>query len=157
MNKGFIFALAIAVVIVGGAIGLIWKFQPSHEEQKRIALEGAVREDSPEFPELTKRIIAETNGEKTWESPIGTGYMMMNIAGRIKNYSGKTLSGLEVKVSVNDQLGKTVRDKTVIVVPIQQSTLEPGGVMDVVVRIDGFSPDDDRAQIRWKVTAIKTQ
>jgi hypothetical protein len=29
--------------------------------------------------------------------------------------------------------------------------------MPVKVMIEGFSKDDDRAMIRWKVTAIKTE
>jgi hypothetical protein len=29
--------------------------------------------------------------------------------------------------------------------------------MDVNVTIEGFKKDDDRARIRWKVTAIKTE
>ncbi len=157
MNKGFLAAIVIAVLVVAGGVGLIWKFQPSMEEQKKEVLEGAFREGSPEFATMMRRIIAETDPDKTWESPLGTGYLMMNIAGRIKNFSDKTLTGLEVQVSVIDQFGKTVKDKRVIVVPTQQATLEPQGVMDVVVRIDGFNKDDDRARIRWLVTAIKVK
>jgi hypothetical protein len=157
VNKGFLISLLIATVVVAGALGLIWKFQPSLEEQMQIVLEGAVREDSPEFAELTKRIIAENDTEKTWYSPVGTGGIMMNIAGRIKNYSDRTITGLELNVGVLDSFGKVVKDKTLIVVPIQQATLEQKGTMDVVVRIDGFAPDDDRARIQWKVTAIKVK
>lgn len=157
MNNRFLIALVIAFVIVAGGIGLIWKFQPSMEEQKQLVLEGAIREDSPDFPELTKRIIAENDTEKTWQSPLGTGFVMMNIAGRIKNYSGRVLTGLELNVAVLDQSGKVVKDKNLLVVPTQRATLEPGGTMDVVVRIDNFLPDDDRARIQWKVTAIKVK
>ncbi len=157
MSKSFLIALLIAVVVVAGGVGLIWKFQPSMEEQKAIVLEGAIREESPEFAALTRRIIAENDVDNTWESPLGTGFIMMNIAGRIKNLSDRTLTGLELRVSVLDSYGKTVKDKSVIVVPTQQATLEANGTMDVVVRIDGFVKDDDRAKIHWKVVAIKTR
>jgi hypothetical protein len=33
--------------------------------------------------------------------------------------------------------------------------LKPGESIDVTVNIDGFKEDDDRANARWKVTAIK--
>lgn len=155
MNRGFMAALGVAVLVVAVAVLVVWKIQPSTEEQKEIALEGAVREGSPEFAEITKKIIIENVPDKTWESPLGTGYLMMNIAGRIKNYSGRIVSGLEIKTSVLDISGNPVKEKTVLVIPIQQAELAPGEVMDVVVRIDGFSKDDDRARIRWKVTAIK--
>ncbi len=148
-------ALGVAVLVVAGAVLVIWKIQPSTDEQKEIALEGAVREGSPEFAEITKKIIIENDPDKTWESPLGTGYVMMNIAGRVKNYSGRTVNGLEIKTSVLDISGNPVKEKSVLVVPIQQAELAPGDVMEVVVRIDGFGKDDDRARVRWKVTAIK--
>jgi hypothetical protein len=157
VNKNLLVAVVIAVALVAGGVFVIWKIQPSMEEQKQIALEGAVRDDSPEFAVLTRKIIAENNVDGTWESPLGTGYVMMNIAGKIKNFTDKTLSGLEIRVSVVDSGGKTVKDKTLIVVPVQQATLAPNAEMDVVVRIDGFRPDDDRARIHWKVTAIKAR
>ncbi len=157
MNKGFLVALLIAVAVVAGGIAVIWKLQPSMEEQKQMVLEGAIREDSPDFAALTRKVIAENDTDKTWESPIGTGYIMMNIAGRLKNFSDRTLTGLEINVAVLDQFGKTVKDKTLLVVPTQQPALAPGGTMDVVVRIEGFAPDDDRARIQWKVTAIKVK
>lgn len=157
MNKSFLIAILIGVLVVGGAVLLIWKFQPSMEEQKELVLSGAFREGTPEFEAITKRIIAENDEENTWQSPVGTGGIMMNIAGRLRNNSDKVLSGLEIKVSVLDSFGKVIKDNTLLVVPNQKKTLAPKEQMNVVVRIDGFRPDDDRARIQWKVTAIKTE
>lgn len=157
MNKSFLVAILIAVLLVGGGVLLIWKLQPSMQEQQELALSGAFREGTPEFEAATKRIIAENDEENTWFSPVGTGGIMMNIAGRIRNNGDKALTGLEIKVSVLDSFGKVVKDNTLLVVPNQQKRLEPKGEMKVVVRIDGFRPDDDRARIQWKVTAIKTE
>jgi len=127
------------------------------EEQREQALTGAVREGMPGFDEITRRIIAENDEENTWQSPIGTGGIMMNIAGRIRNNSDKVLTGLEIRVSVVDSFGKTVKDNTLLIVPTQKKTLAPKEQMNVTVRIDGFRTDDDRARIQWKVTAIKTE
>ena len=157
MNKSFLVAILVAVLVVAGGILLIWKLQPSMQEQQEQALSGALREGSPEFDVLTRRIIAETDEEKTWSSPVGTGGIMMNIAGRIRNNGDKVITGLEIKVSVVDISGKVVKDNTLLVVPNQKKTFAPKEQMNVTVRIDGFRPDDDRANIRWKVTAIKTQ
>jgi hypothetical protein len=157
VNKGFLTAILIAVLLVGGGVFLIWKLQPSMQEQQEQVLSGAIREGSPEFATITKRIVAENDEDNTWFSPVGTGGIMMNIAGKIRNNGDKTLTGLEIKVAVLDSFGKVVKDNTVLVVPNQQKKLEPKGEMKVVVRIDGFQPDDDRARIQWKVTAIKTE
>lgn len=157
MNKAFLIALVIGILVVAGGLGLIWKFSPSMEEQKKQELEGAIREDSPQFAELTKRIIAENDEENTWQSPLGTGFIMMNIAGKIRNNSDKVINGLEIKVSVLDSFGKPVKEKVLTIVPTQQPKLEPKQEMNVVVRIDNFNKDDDRARIQWKVTAIKIE
>jgi len=157
VNKSFLGAILVAVFIVAGGIYFISKFQPSMQEQHEQALSGAVREGMPGFSEITKRIVAETDEEKTWSSPVGTGFVMMEIAGRIRNNSDKNLTGLEINVSVVDSFGKVVKDNTLLVVPNQKKKLAPKEQMNVIVRIDGFDPKDDRAQIRWKVTAIKTE
>lgn len=157
MNKSFLIAILIALLVVSGGILLIWKLQPSMQEQQEEALSGALREGSPEFAVLTKRIVAENDVENTWSSPVGTGYVMMNIVGKLRNNSDKTITGLEINVSVLDSFDKVVKDNTLTVVPIQQKKLAPKQEMTATVRIDGFKPDDDRARIRWKVTAIKTE
>jgi hypothetical protein len=157
VNKSFLIAILVAVLIVAGGILLIWKLQPSMQEQQEQVLTGALREGTPEFDAITKRIVAETDEDQTWFSPVGTGGIMMNIAGRIRNNSDKTLTGLEIKASVIDSFGKVVKDNTVLVVPNQKAKLAPKEQMNVTIRIDGFKRDDDRAQIRWKVTAIKTE
>lgn len=157
VNKSFLVAILIAVLLIGGGILLIWKFQPSMQEQQEQVLAGALREGSPGFDVLTRRIIAETNADETIESPVGTGFVMMQIAGRIRNNGDKTLTGLEIKVSVLDSFGKVVKDQTALVVPTQRKKLAPKEQMNVTVRIDGFDPKADRAQIQWKVTAIKTE
>lgn len=157
MNKTLILALIIAIVLVGGGVGLLLKLQPTAEEQRQMILEGALREGMPEFEAMTKKIIAENDEENTWQSPLGTGGIMMNVAGKIRNLSDKTLTGLELRVSVLDTFGKPVKERTLIVVPTQKEKLEPTGEMNVVVRFDGFRQDDDRARIQWKVTAIKTE
>ena len=157
MNKSFLVAILVAVLIVAGGVLLIWKLQPSMQEQQEQVLSGALREGSPEFDIVTRRIVAETDEDNTWQSPVGTGGIMMNIAGRIRNNSDKVLTGLEIKVSVIDSFGKVIKDNTLLVVPNQKAKLAPKEQMNVTVRIDGFKRDDDRAQIRWKVTAIKTE
>jgi hypothetical protein len=156
INKGFLVALIVAALVVAGGLWLI-SLQPSMEEQVKQGIEGAYREGSPEFAELTRKIVIQTDEDRTMQSPIGLGTIVMSIGGEIKNLSDKTITGLEINVAVIDTFGKPIKDKTLIVVPNQYAKLNPNEVADVTVRIDGFDPDDDRANIRWKVTAIKTE
>ncbi len=156
ISKISIVAFIIAAFVIGGAIWLI-SLKPSMQEQVQQNMEGAFREGAPEFIALTKKVVIQTDEDRTMESPIGLGTIVMSIGGKIKNLTGKTLNGLEVNVAVIDTFGKPVKDKTLIVVPNQVEKLESGATVNVTVRIEGFDPKADRANIRWKVTAIKTE
>jgi hypothetical protein len=71
--------------------------------------------------------------------------------------TGKTITGLEIKVSVVDRMNNPIKEKKLVVVPTQKESLLPEEVMPVRLTIDGFKKEDDRAMVRWKVTAIKVK
>ena len=157
INKGFIAAIVIAVVIIGGIIGLLAR-KPSMDEQKARLLEGAYREGSPEFKELSENIIIGTDTEKTVESPMPFGTISMFINGNIRNKGTKAVTLLEVNVAVVSLKNKVLQEKKVLVVPVQQQgRLEPGQMIPVTLTFDNFKQEDDRADIRWKVSAIKAE
>ena len=153
VNKIFILAALIAIVLIGGAIWLL-SMRPSIEEQTNRILQGAFREGSPQFEELNKDIIISTD-DKTVESPTGMGTISMYINGKVRNKGTRTINVLEVSVSVVTQFNEVLRERRILVVPVQQSLLGPGEIIPITLTVDGFSKNDDRANIRWKVTAIK--
>jgi len=156
INKIFIVGLLIGAVVIAGAVWLL-TFQPTTEEQRAKSLEGFLLEGTPEFAQVTKDIVVSTDFDRTTESPTGLGTIQMRIGGRIRNKGEKTLTGLEVNVGVVDRANKVLREKKVIFVPNQQPSLAPEEIISVTVSLDGFPPEAERANVRWKVTAIKTQ
>ena len=73
----------------------------------------------------------------------------------VRNFTGRTISGLEIKGSVVDHDGKTVKENTVIVIPIKQvPELEPNKTMHASVLLEGFTDSDDRANIKMEVTGF---
>lgn len=155
VNKIFIVALLAAILLVAGGIWL-WSLKPSNVEIRQEALEGAYREGSPEFEELTKRILVKPDMSRTTESRTALGTVMMAIPATVYNRSDKTLTTLEVNVGVVDQSGKVIKEKTYLVIPKQQGNLLPGESVSTTAVVEGFEPEEDRANVRWKVTAIKT-
>jgi hypothetical protein len=156
-NKILFAAIGIAVLVVGVIIGLLF-LRPTTEEIKTQVLDGAYREGSPEFQVLTNKIIIFNDAENTMESPTGLGTITMFTRGRIRNNSDKTILALEIKVGVLDPMNKVIREKQVTVVPSQNvESMTPQQVIPVNVPIEGFSKEDDRARVQWKVTAIKVQ
>jgi len=64
---------------------------------------------------------------------------------------------LEVEARVVTQMNDVLRERRMIVVPFQQDTLGPEETIPLTMTMDGFNKSDDRANIRWRVTAIKAE
>ncbi|CAN5654549.1 hypothetical protein BH24ACI2_BH24ACI2_00280 [soil metagenome] len=156
VNKVFLAAMLVAALLVAGGIYL-WSFQPTIEEQKQQALEGAYLEGSPEFENYTKEIIISTDMNRTIESLTGLGTISMMIHGDVRNKGDKAVNGLQLKVSVVDKFEKPIKEKRIMVVPDQVEKLNKNETIHVAVPMDGFARDADRANVRWKVTAIRFQ
>ncbi len=152
-NTTLIVGVLIGLVAIGAAIGLLM-LQPSSEEQVANMLAGVYREGSPEFDQYQKDIVISTSND-TVQSPTGLGTISMFIKGQIRNRGQRTYDALEVNVAVVTQFNVVLRERRVLVVPVQRSTIGPGETIPITLSLEGFSPEDDRANIRWKVTAIK--
>lgn len=154
INKIFIGGIVLGLIAIGIIIWLL-SFRPSRDDQIANILAGSFKE-GPQYDDLQKDIIIST-GENTVESPTGLGTISMFINGSIHNKGSRTIDILEVRVAVVTQFHDVLKEKKILVVPVQQSALEPGGTIPVTLTLDGFSKDDDRADIRWKVTAIRAK
>ncbi len=156
INKVFLAAIVVAVLLIAGVLGLL-TLLPNAEQQKQQELAGAYLEGSPEFEKYTSNIVINTDMDRTMESPTGLGTIAMAIHGDIRNRGDRAINGLEVKVGVVDKFNKVLKEKKLMVVPKQIEQLNPQETIHVVVPMDGFKKSDDRANIRWKVTAIRFQ
>lgn len=156
VNKILLVGVLIGTLLVAGAVWL-FSLKPSSQQQQQELLAGAFLEGTPEFEQSTKDVVIQTEMDNIMQSPTALGTIMMTIPAKIRNKSQKTISALEVKVGVIDLAGKVVRERKLIVVPKQTEILPPGETMRVIGTIEGFKKDDDRANVRWKVTAIKFQ
>lgn len=155
VNKVFLAAIVIGVIAIAAIIGVL-SLKPSMEVQTARILDGSFREGSPEFADLNKDIVISTD-DKTVQSPTGLGTISMYINGKIRNRGTRTFNVLEVNVAVVTQFNQVLRERKILVVPVQQPTLGPGETIPITLTLDGFTKDDDRANIRWKVTAIKSE
>jgi hypothetical protein len=116
-------------------------------------LEGAVRRGSPEFEQNIDKIYLDP--PEADEAKRALGDIVMNLQTTARNFSGRTLNGLEVRAAVVDGEGKPVKERTVVVIPTRQPELQPNGTMLVVVRLDGMKETDHRANIKMEVTGFK--
>ncbi len=151
--KGLIAGALVGLVIIAAGVWLM-SLRPSMKDQRAAVLEGSYTEGSPEYEALNRDIIISTHRD-TVESPNAFGSISMFIKGNVYNKGTRAINGLEINVAVVDEFNQVVKEKRVLAVPVQQPVLEADSSMPVTLSIDGFKRGDDRANIRWKVTAIR--
>lgn len=116
-------------------------------------LQGAIREGTPQFEENRSKIYLEE--PEATEAKRALGDIVMTLTTTVRNLTGKTLSGLEIRAAVVDYEGKPIKQRSVIVVPTRQAELPPNKTMQVNVMLDGMKDEDPRANIRMEVAAFK--
>lgn len=116
-------------------------------------LQGAIRPGSPEFDRYKQGLILED--PQATEAKRALGDWVMTLQTTVRNLTGKTLNGLEIRAAVVDHQGKPVKERTVVVIPGRQPELPPNKTMDVPVMLEGMKDTDDRANIKMEITGFK--
>lgn len=133
----------------GGQNGSAYQSNPSQK------LEGAdvIREGTPEFDKYKEKILMDAPEAVEAERVIGD--TVMTIEATVRNFSGRTLVGLEVYGAVVDLKGNPVKERTVVIIPNQRPELDNNKTMPARVYFEGFKVTDDRANIKMRVTAFR--
>lgn len=159
----FIIAGLVAILL---AAGLIYFLKTRPEPQPAGApvdqkLEGGLRAGSPEFEKYRELIKLDGEPLAEYANSIA-GDIQMNLATTVRNFTGRTISGLEMRGSVVDFDGKVIKERTKIVIPSGSlPELENNGVVKVPISIAGFrGPDKEKVEggqavVKMEVTAIK--
>ena len=158
----FMVAGLVAVLLIVGLIVFL-KTRPEPQpagapvDQK---LEGGLRAGSVEFEKYREMIKIDQPIADYANSVAGD--VQMNLATTVRNFTGRTLSGVEMRGAVVDFDGKPIKERTKVVIPSGTvSELENNGTAKVPIAIPGFRGDDKakieagQAVIKMEVTAIK--
>jgi hypothetical protein len=140
----------IAAVLIGGFFYLL--LRKSVAPATPVTLQGAIRSGSPDWDKYSK-LIARDDPEAD-EAKRALGDTVMTLQTTVRNFTGRTITGLEVRGSVVDHDGKPVKERTLVVIPGRQPELEPLKTMRVSILLDGFTDSDDRANIKMEVTGF---
>ena len=151
-NRPLIIGVAViaAVVIAGLFYVLLMRTGGKSTEP---TLQGAFRAGSPQFEEYKTKIFLDE--PEATEAKRALGDIVMTLQTTVRNLTGKTLNGLEMRAAVVDYEGQPVKQRTVLIIPTRQPELAPNKTMQVTVMLDGMSETDARANIKMEVTALK--
>lgn len=116
-------------------------------------LQNALRAGDAEFEQFKNRI--EIDQLEALESPTATGTVWMKLTGTVRNFTGRTINGLEVRGKIVDSQKQVVKERTIIVIPNAQPELAPNRTTIADVSIDNISKTAERANIEMDVVAIR--
>src|ERR1700674_6004643 len=105
-------AIIIAVAVVAAVlIGVVFYvlMRKSMRDSPPLRLDNAIRAGSPDF-EKYQKLIARDDPEAD-ESPRALGDIVMTLHTTVRNFTGKTIDGLELRAAVVDQQGKPIKER----------------------------------------------
>lgn len=158
-SRRAIFTIAglVAVLLIAGLIVYL-KTRPEPKPSSAVALdqklEGGFRAVSPEFNRY--RDLIKLDEVDAFEADsVGAG-IQMDLVGTVRNFTGQTIGGLEMKGTVVDLEDKPIKERTMIIIPSASlPELEHNKTARVKVTIPGFTKSDNRANYRLEITAFK--
>ena len=115
-------------------------------------LQGAIRRGAPEWDKYSKLIALDDPVAD--ESPRALGDIVMTLKTTARNFTGHTITGLEIHGAVVDHDGKPIKERTLVMIPSRQPELDPNKTMKVSILLDGFTDSDDRANIKMEVSGF---
>jgi hypothetical protein len=154
-RKIFIGAAIVSALLIAALV--FWATRAGTNgatQQPRLA--GAIRADSPEFAQIRERLVVDFNpDDHALESTRAIGDVVINMTPKVRNFTGRTVNGLELQATVVDLGGNPIQQRTIIAIPNRQPELEHNKVMEVPIRMEGFKKDEVRANIRIELTGVK--
>lgn len=149
----FIVVALVAALLVA-AFGYLASRPSTQRGEPR--LEGAIRAGTPEFEQLRERIVLDFNpDEDASESTRAVGDIVIAVRPIVRNFTGRTINGLELRAVVVDLDNQPVKERTIVPIPNRQAELETNKVLEVPFMIEGIKKDDTRANIRIEITGVK--
>lgn len=152
-RKVFMIVGVCAALLLVGFIYLLSRPATPNVEPR---LEGALRSGDPAFEQVLEQVILDS--KQAFESPRPLGDIVMTLESTARNFTGRTITGLEVRGAVVDSAGSPIRERTLIALPSSQTSsaeLEPNRTLPVRIILEGFKKSDDRANFRLEVTAVR--
>jgi hypothetical protein len=140
----------VAAILIGGFFYLLLRRTVAPTAPP--TLQGAIRPGSPDWDKYSKLIVLDE--QEADEAKRTLGDTVMSLHSTVRNLTGRTITGLEIRGAVVDHDNKPVKERTLVVIPGREAELEPNKTMKVGVMLEGFSDSDDRANIKMEVTGF---
>lgn len=147
-------AIFIAVAAVGVllAAGLAWWASRPSARPGEERLADAIRPGSPEFPAPDKLIVEFEPDEHAVIGPTALGPWAVTMRPVVRNFTGRTINGLEFRASGTDLSGNVIRERTFVTDSRQE--IEPNKVHAPAISVN-FPQDNKPADLKLELTGVR--
>lgn len=151
-NMVIVVAIVAAIAIAGLFYVLMRASKSAGGPPTRLA--DAIRPGTPDWDKYSKLIALDAPEADVAGRALGD--IVMTLHTTVRNFTGRPITGLEIRAAVVDHQGNAVRERHVVVVPtLEQLELGPNKTLLVNVMLDGMTDTTDRANIKMEVTGFK--
>ena len=144
-------ALITTALLMAGIILYEMSHPPTYLKTEP-QLEGALRPGATEFEELSGRIVVEQPIAMETLYPMND--LVIELTTTVRNHTGHTVRGLEMRGAVFDMQGSLLSERTVVIIPARQTALEPEEAISVRILLEGLNPESERAGGLIKITGM---
>lgn len=142
----------IAAVAIAGLFYVLMRAGKDSGGAGTNRLANATQPGSPDWDKYSKLIALDE--PEADEANRALGDIVMTLRTTVRNFTGKTITGLEIRAMVVDHQGNPVKERYVVFVPTKQPELAPNKTLPVTVVLDGMTETTDRANIRMLVSGF---
>ncbi len=136
-----------ALLLIGGLAYLTTRPSVKPGEER---LEGAVRPGSPDFPGSEKLVVEFNPDDDALIGPTALGPWAVTFKPVVRNFTGRTVSGLEFRIAGVDLEGNVIRER----VAINRDEVEPNRIHTPPLSIN-FPQDNRPADLKLELTGVR--
>lgn len=146
-------AVTSVIVLATAAVISLAATRPFRRPVIEQRLGDAIRHETPGFEQfsghlLVERLVATEAARPPDEAAV-------EVTGTVRNTTGRTVTGLELRGAILDAQSTPLRERTVVVVPTKQTALEPGETINVNILLEGVGPGAGLSVPLIEVTAVR--
>jgi len=125
---------------------------PTTDSSSPQRLEWMIQPGQPDFDQFKQRIAVEQILGKEEVLPFDD--VAVELTALVRNQTGRTINGLEMRGAILDTADSTLLERTVAVIPVQQTALEHDETINVRILLKGIDRNSDRARTVLEVTGF---
>ena len=146
-------AITSVIVLVTAAVIHLAATSPYKGRVLDQRLEDAIRHETPGFEQFSGQLLVEQLVATEALRPLND--VAVEVMGTVRNTTGRTVTGLELRGAILDTQSAPLRERTVVVVPTRQTALEPGEAINVSILLEGVGPEAGRSAHLMQVTGVR--